>query len=64
MIGKEEWTVEIGDPNILIKKDDEFLIKENSNNVSIFFISGNLFYLSQFLLEKTPAKNSNIESEI
>jgi hypothetical protein len=29
--GKEEWTMEIGDPQV--KKDEDFLIKENSNNV-------------------------------
>ncbi len=33
MTGKEEWVMEIGDPNLLTKKDDEFLIKENPNNV-------------------------------
>jgi hypothetical protein len=37
--GKEEWVMEIGDPNLLTKKDDEFLIKENPNNVH------NEFYL-------------------
>ena len=29
--------MEIGDPNLLTKKDDEFLIKENPNNVSTEF---------------------------
>ena len=32
MTGKEEWTVEIGESN-LNKKDDDFLIQENSKNV-------------------------------
>ncbi len=31
--GKEEWTLEIGDPQNFERKDDDFLIKENSNNV-------------------------------
>ena len=38
MTGKEEWTVEIGDTSFAVKKDDEFLIKENQNNVSNYFI--------------------------
>ena len=33
MTGKEEWFVEIGDSSGTTKKDDEFLIKENDNNV-------------------------------
>ena len=33
MTGKEEWTVEIGDAGLINKKDDDFLIKENPNNV-------------------------------
>jgi hypothetical protein len=33
MTGKEEWIVEIGDSNTSSKKDDEFLIRENQNNV-------------------------------
>jgi hypothetical protein len=31
--GKEEWTMEIGDLQSFAKKDEDFLIKENSNNV-------------------------------
>ena len=27
MTGKEEWVMEIGDPNLLTKKDDDFLGK-------------------------------------
>lgn len=38
MTGKEDWIVEIGDPNVLVKKDDEFLIKENTNNVKLILI--------------------------
>lgn len=34
--GKEEWFVEIGDPNSLVKKDDDFMIKENSTNVNFY----------------------------
>lgn len=33
MTGKEEWVTEIGDSNLTVKKDDEFLIRENQNNV-------------------------------
>jgi len=33
MTGKEEWIIEIGDSNTSTKKDDEFLIRENQNNV-------------------------------
>ncbi len=31
--GKEEWTLEIGDPQSFVKKDEDFMIKENPNNV-------------------------------
>lgn len=31
MTGKEEWITEIGDSPV-VKRDDEFLIKENDNN--------------------------------
>jgi hypothetical protein len=43
MTGKEEWTVEIGDTNLAPKKDDEFLIRENQNNVNRI-----LKFISQF----------------
>lgn len=33
MTGKDEWIVEIGDETITNPKNDEFLIKENQNNV-------------------------------
>ena len=33
--GKEEWIVEIGD-QLVTKKEDDFLIKENPNNVKKF----------------------------
>ena len=33
MTGKEEWFVEIGDTLAAPKKEDDFLIKENENNV-------------------------------
>ena len=31
MTGKEEWITEIGEEPV-VRKDDEFLIKENDNN--------------------------------
>jgi len=34
MTGKEEWIVEIGDTLATPKKEDDYLIKENENNVS------------------------------
>lgn len=37
MTGKEEWIIEIGDTLLAPKKEDDFLIKENENNVFIFF---------------------------
>jgi hypothetical protein len=39
MTGKEEWFVEIGDSTVTVaKKDDEFLIKENENNVNTYIL--------------------------
>ena len=34
MTGKEEWIVEIGEANVS-KKEDDFLIQENTKNVKI-----------------------------
>ena len=44
MTGKEEWTTEIGEENQPVRATDDFLIKENSNNVinNIYF-SNSLF---------------------
>jgi len=35
MTGKEEWFVEIGDSLAAPKKEEDFLIKENDNNVCL-----------------------------
>jgi hypothetical protein len=38
MTGKEEWFVEIGDTLAAPKKEDDFLIKENENNVKYYIL--------------------------
>lgn len=44
MTGKEEWFIEIGDTLITPKQTDDFLIKENDNNVNIFVNNSAYFY--------------------
>lgn len=46
MTGKEEWTIEIGDTLAQPKKEEDFLIKENDNNVNKFL----KFYICFFLI--------------
>jgi hypothetical protein len=48
MTGKEEWFIEIGDTLIAPKQTDDFLLKENENNVILILLNLAYFYQKRY----------------